>query len=183
MAYNTGFNAAKGDVVLINSSECIHAGDIIGYVFSHLESNMYLNFSAFMGDTPTNIKLNKINWVGNIDEQIRDIISLAFKREWGCHSTIGNFIPYCAAINRKDLETLSGYDERFVEGIGFDDYDFTDRIYNLGLNTIAVDYPFCIHQYHPTTVYSNSINLDLLWYLRNNFPKRIKPEKNKIYVR
>jgi len=38
--------------------------------------------------------------------------------------------PYCAAIRREDMEQLSGYDERFIDGIGYDDYDFIDRVRN-----------------------------------------------------
>ena len=184
IAYNTGFNAAVNDAILINSAECIHLGDILGYVFSRLNPKEYLNFSAYMSDNQLNDKINNLNWKDELT--IRDVassIDMTTITKWGCHSKIGNYIPYCAAINREDMETLSGYDERFAAGIGFDDYDFTDRIYNLGLNMIAVDIPFCIHQYHTPTNYINNINIDFLWYLRKSSPHRIKPTMNKVYVR
>jgi len=93
---------------------------------------------------------------------------------WGIHSMVGNFIPYCAAISKDNMDTLGGYDLRFVEGVGFDDYDFTHRINNLGLKRICIDNPFCFHQWHTPTEYPNTKNRDLLNYLNIHDPKRIK---------
>jgi glycosyltransferase involved in cell wall biosynthesis len=158
IAYNTGFNIATGDIIILNSSEVVHVGDITGYVKKNFKNKTYMAFSARMEN------INGSWW-------------------WGVHSSIGNFIPYCAAIGRKDLEKLNGYDERFANSMGFDDYDFTRRIYNLGLKMICVDDPYCKHQYHEPTKYTNTINKDLLSYLDKYFPERIKSEENKIYVR
>ena len=37
-----------------------------------------------------------------------------------------------------------------LDGIGFDDYDFTHRVNNLGLNMKCIDNPYVIHQWHQT---------------------------------
>ena len=162
-SYNTGFNAVTGDTIMINSSECVHTGDVIGYVFDQFQPNDYMVFAAYMGDEYTSpIVVND-------------------KTKYGVHSSIGNFIPYCAVISRANMEQLSGYDERFSKGVGFDDYDFQDRVYNLGLNMSVVDHPFVFHQWHPPTNYINTINKDLLFKLREDAPKRIKAIGNKIY--
>jgi glycosyltransferase involved in cell wall biosynthesis len=158
IAYNTGFNAATGDLIMLNSSEVIHVGDVIGYVFDHFKDNMFICFSTLMKNA------DGTSW-------------------WGTHSSIGNFMTYCAVLSRKNMETLSGYDERYQFSMGFDDYDFTRRVYHLGLGMICIDKPYCIHQYHEPTKYTNEINKDLLSYLDKNFPKRIKAEENKIYIR
>jgi glycosyltransferase involved in cell wall biosynthesis len=155
IAYNTGFGIATGDVIMLNSSEVTHHGNVIGYVFENFKAGMFMSFAARMSD-PSG------GW-------------------WGVHSTIGNFIPYCAVISRKDMELLSGYDERFAKGIGFDDYDFTHRVRNLGLKMICVDDPFVVHQYHEPTKYINTINKDLLDYLNTNYLCRIKAPENKVY--
>jgi len=174
VAYNTGFKAATGDVIMINSSECVHIGNVIKYVFDNLKSKMYLCFSCYIGKE--GINFNGIDWDDlNITDRLIERIS-PINNWWGVNSTMGNFIPYCGVLNKEDMDILGGYDERFAEGIGYDDYDFTDRIYNLKLKMINVDDPFVVHQWHKPTEYLNTINLDFLNYLRINFPDRIKAE-------
>ena len=48
IAYNVGFKEATGDVIMINSSECVHIGDVIGYTFANFEPDNYFAFSACM---------------------------------------------------------------------------------------------------------------------------------------
>lgn len=156
IAYNTGFRAATGDVIMINSSECVHIGDVIRYVFENFKENDYFAFSAYM------MGQNEI------------LTNPTFKNFWGVHSTVGNFIPYCGVISKRNMDLLGGYDERFVKGIGFDDYDFTHRVNNLKLNMRCIDNPYIIHQWHKPTEYKNTINYDLLMELNKNFPDRIK---------
>jgi hypothetical protein len=79
------------------------------------------------------------------------------------------------------METLSGYDERFSMGIGFEDSDLCVRILNLGLEVILVDNPFCVHQRHPPTVYNDDKNPALFQLLQQTAPKRIKVTTNKTY--
>lgn len=162
-AYNTGFLYSTGDAIMINSSECYHVGNIIEYVFNKFATNDYLVFAAYM------------------EEKDCIYIIRNDKTKYGVHSSIGNFIPYCAVISRDNMEKLSGYDERFGRGVGFDDYDFQDRVANLGLNMYVVDDPFVLHQWHEPTKYINTINHDFLFELRRTHPKRIKAVGNKIY--
>jgi glycosyltransferase involved in cell wall biosynthesis len=171
IAYNAGFKAATGDVIMLNGSECIHAGDITGYVFKNMKEKTYLAFSTYMAKEKDSFK--DIDWNNNTEQQIRERIKPQ-SSFWGVHSSIGNSIPYCGVINREDLDILGGYDERFAGGIGYDDYDFTERIYNLGLKMPIIDEPFVIHQWHKPVEYSNDINIDLLNYLHIHFPNRIK---------
>jgi glycosyltransferase involved in cell wall biosynthesis len=156
VAYNAGFKEATGDVIMINSSECIHVGDVTGYIFENFKENDYFSFSTYMMN------------------QNEDLNKPKFKNFWGVHSSVGNFIPYCGVISKKNMDLLGGYDERFAKGIGFDDYDFTHRVKNLKLNMKCIDDPYVIHQWHSPTKYPNTLNYDLLMYLNKNFPDRIK---------
>ena len=165
VAYNVGFSEASGNVIMINSSECVHIGDIIGYVFKNFEPNDYIAFSAFMGMPNMNVEFNDPDFIAKGEE---------VGAWWGVHSTIKNLIPYCGVISKENMDRLGGYDMRFASGIGWDDYDFTHRVKNLGLNTKIVDKPFCFHQYHDPTVYHNYNNLHLLEYLNITEPNRIK---------
>ena len=184
-AYNTGFNAVNGDVVLINCAESFHAGNIIKYIFNNLDTKSYMSFSTYCVDNDLNEIINNIDW--NNSDVINKIDNFkhikSFTNYWGSHSSNYTLIPYCAAINREDIEILSGYDERFMDGIGYDDYDLVYRINHLKLKTELIDKPYCIHQFHMPTTYSNTINLDFLHYLENNYPNRIKADMNKIYIK
>lgn len=156
IAYNIGLKAATGDVIMINSSECIHVGNVTRYIFENFKENDYFAFSTYM--------------MG----QHEILTNPTFKNFWGVHSTVGNFIPYCGVISKQNMDLLGGYDERFAWGIGFDDYDFTNRVNNLGLNMKCIDDPYVIHQWHKPTKYTNKYNYNLLMELNKNFPNRIK---------
>lgn len=171
-AYNVGFAYATGDVILINSSECMHIGNVIEYVFDNMHTDRYITFSAYQGDE----YLNRILSILPLEDIPRCLGKM--NNGWHLHSSLYNIIPYCAAISAKSMAKLGGYDERFCEGIGFDDYDFTDRIYNLGLQTRIVDDPFVVHQWHPPTKYSNDKNYKMLMKIREEEPDRIKAKIN-----
>jgi GT2 family glycosyltransferase len=181
VAYNTGFKAAKGDGILINSSECVHMGAIIEYAFYYLEHKNYISFSAYEAREEETKKLCDFDWETPIVTNKLFEIFEPFNHWWRSHPTNVTLIPYCAAIRREDMEQLNGYDERFIDGIGFDDYDFVDRVKNLGLKTTLVDDPFCVHQHHKPTEYTNTKNLDLWQRLAKEHPKRIRAEQNIVY--
>lgn len=168
VAYNQGFSVALGETIIINSSECVHIGNVIGYVYKNWESNLYMAFATLMGTKEMNIRDYKYD-PNSFLNQVKE-----HKTWWSIHSEIKNFIPYCAVISRKNMHILGGYDERFRRGIGYDDYDFTHRVRNLGLKMICIDNPFVFHQWHKPTDYPNTINLDLLNRLNKEEPNRIK---------
>ncbi len=181
IAYNVGFSAVKGDVILINCAEGFHAGNIIDYVFKNFKEKSYMSFSTYAGNIKTTEVLTNWGINENEDSFINKIKPLS--NEWHSHSTNYTLIPYCAAINTEDMETLSGYDERFVNGIGYDDYEFIDRVKNLRLELSLIDTPFCIHQWHTPVVYANKSNLEFLKAVRKSDPYRVKAKMNKIYVK
>lgn len=175
---NTGFRYTSGNMIMLNSSECMHIGNVVEYVFRNFKSNYYMAFSALMGAKDMNI--DELSW-DKPKKFMKQVAKFNSKYElpsqrtwWGVHSTVGNYIAYCSVISKKNLDILGGYDERFVSGVGYDDYDFTHRVKNLGLNMVCVDKPFVFHQWHKPTDYPNTKNLELLKMLNEKFPKRIK---------
>ena len=100
---------------------------------------------------------------------------------WHSHSRHYTLIPYCAAISKEDMDVLGGYDERFVKGVGYDDYEFIDRVKNLGLKTQLIDNPCVVHQWHPTLNLDDT-NLELLQNMRTTNPDRIRPPENTHYI-
>jgi hypothetical protein len=182
IAYNTGFSAAKGDVIMINSVDTIHAGDVIGHVFNNFDLNCYFSYATAWSSIEFTESLINREWSDDFREDILKRFDPSILG-WRVHGSIGTYIPFCGVINSSDLDKLNGYDERFTGGIGYDDHDFEDRVYNLGLNMQIINEPFCIHQDHPIIEYSNTRNIDLLTDLRAGYPKRIKADCNKYYKR
>lgn len=186
IAYNIGFKNATGDIVLINSAECLHVGYILNYVINHLTAENYISFATYEGNAGLTYHFCKVKWdkLTVLDDLMK--ILIPFNNNWQSRTRkrkeLETYIPFCAAIYKSNMIKLSGYDERFVDGIGYDDYDFTDRIQNLGLEREIIDEPFVVHQWHPPTVYSNEINLNLLKRLRIIYPERTKAVENKVYL-
>lgn len=181
-AYNVGFNQVRGDIVLLNSSDCLHAGDILGFVRDNMQPKTYFSFATLAAMPELTEYFSVVQW----DETtiFNATKMYAFQNGWWrCHSTNRILIPFCAAINREDLEAISGYDERFTLGIGYDDCDFIDRVANLGVNMLLLDTPFCIHQHHELVQYTNDINKVLLDRLVLEEPHRVKAPNNHFYVR
>lgn len=172
IAYNTGFKAATGNAVMLNSSECLHLGNVIDYTFKYFSQEFYMCFSAYMARQENSF--SGFDW-GKAEVERRLFWNIApLDYWWGTNSMIGNFIPYCAVISKENIDKLGGYDERFAGGVGFDDYDFIHRIKNLKLKMVPVNYPFVVHQWHKPTDYPNTRNLEMLNYLNLKFPDRIK---------
>lgn len=186
IACNTALNYAQGNVLLLNNADCLHLGNIIEYVFNNFKLNTYLTFSAYRGWSLPEGIFDNLDWDNDLDSVLR-LIGHNDKDSWHFHSILSpklkeySFLPYSAAISRKNMETLSGYDERFSMGIGFEDSDLCVRILNLGLEVILVDNPFCVHQRHPPTVYNDDKNPALFQLLQQTAPKRIKVTTNKTY--
>ena len=85
---------------------------------------------------------------------------------WYNHSIYNpNAFHFTSAITMKDLEELGGFDERYADGIGYDDMDLIARIRRKGMSVEIVDDPYVIHQAHTPTDYTN--NQDLLTRNRN----------------
>lgn len=185
IAYNTGFKSAKGDIIIINSAECFHVGYVLSYVASNLTPEKYFSFATYEGDKRLTWQFNRLKWDNlEVFDDLKKTLG-SMPNNWQVKIRHDKFketyIPFCGAIHRENMIKLSGYDERFVHGIGYDDYDFTDRILNLGLKRQVIDKPFVVHQWHPPTVYSNKLNIELLEFLRKHYPERIKATENKIY--
>jgi GT2 family glycosyltransferase len=184
IAYNTGFDYAQGDVIFLNGADCVHMGDMIGYVFANMKKDSYLNFSAYRGSEGHNAIFRSFDWCPSELVRLKKSFNTGLPNNWHIHSEFfPAMIPFCAAITKKSLEALNGFDERFAEGIGYEDSDFEVRLKNLGLDLRQIDEPYCLHQKHPLTQYPNNLNRELYERLQKDEPDRIKAIHNKIYVR
>jgi GT2 family glycosyltransferase len=151
--FNVGIKQAKGEIVVIQNAECLHFSDILADVRDRLVKGTYRVYSCFsLGKSETE-KL----WSG---DRLSEILSSGYdfglgggrtdgEEGWYNHSVYRPMpFHFCAAIFRDDLARIGGFDERYAQGIGFDDYEFLHHIRKAGLQVVCVDEKVVIHQWH-----------------------------------
>lgn len=150
--FNIGFEAVKGDKVIIQNPECYHFGAILAYVDAHLKENEYLSFGCFSLDKTTTNSEELLFDKENIEKLISENDKTFVKNGdlgWYNHS---KFRPeayhFCAAMTKQDLYDLGGFDERYAKGVGYDDDDFIWRIRQKKMNIKFVDDVIVLHQNH-----------------------------------
>lgn len=139
--YNIGFKLCTSDITIISNPECYLYSDIIKYTKENLGTNDYFSYSCF--STGKDTDLANFNAFNNIGVETDGAIG------WYNHS---KFRPqgshYTSAIHTDQLLKIGGMDERYANGIAWDDYGFQKRIKANGLNFKIVDDVVVIHQYH-----------------------------------
>lgn len=153
--YNIGFNSSVGDIIIIQNPECLHGGDILTFVDNNITENNYISFSTYALTKAQTSLINGVN--SNIINQVLNIsnptINSSFytleKPGWYNHS---KYRPvgyhFCSAIHRNNLKKLNGFDERFKDGISYDDDEFLFRLRKLNLNISINDNLSVFHQFH-----------------------------------
>lgn len=150
--FNIGFEAVKGDKIIIQNPECYHFGAVLEYVNAHLKENEYLSFGCFSMD-----KLNTDDDALFFDQ--KNIFKLiennnrSFSTDgdlgWYNHS---KFRPeafhFCVALMSTDLFDLGGFDERYAKGVGYDDDELIWRIKNKKMQIKFIDDQIVLHQNH-----------------------------------
>ena len=167
IVYNTAFSFCSGDVVIIQNPECLHVGELIQSVADNIDDSKYLSYACY------NAGEHLVDRLHSAQDKKDFILSLPqdFNPEkdtitWYNHSKYRKTdFHFTTAITRKNLESLSGFDERFKQGMEFDDDDFKRRVIRKGLEIVNIDDPFSVHQHH-TSTYSGAIvnQRYLTWY-------------------
>lgn len=153
--YNKGFREANGKMVVIQNPECIHIGDLLGYLKHNLKQKEYLAFSAYncTSEERTVEILNDIRLIN--DEEYTKKNNTC----WYNHPTVRPVhYHFCAAMLNDNLKMLGGFSEEYAEGAWFDDNEILLSIsHNLRLEikTISPDFGFVIHQWHARDAESN----------------------------
>jgi len=148
MAFNMGFKFAisgGADIILMQHAECYHVGDVISKATTVTNRN-YISFGCYSIDEETTFSEHDIfKVIRNNDNRARKDGENAWynhpmKRPVGYH--------FCSAITVDNLKRLNGFDERFKDGIAYDDDDFISRVKLLPLRVDITDTPFVVHQWH-----------------------------------
>lgn len=141
--FNFGFVEAmknNPDAVIIQNAECYHKGNIVGYVKKHLTGQNYLSFAAYSLGLGEDIDIKKLNPAGAVANG---------DSAWYNHSVYRpEALHFCCAITRNNLCKINGFDERFADGLGYEDNYLIHQVRMLGLKIQIIDIPFVFHQYH-----------------------------------
>ena len=151
--YNYGFIEAikeGADIIIIQSAECYHVGDVISYAGENCKKDNYIAFGCFRLDKETTFKEHNIdklskenNFMVNSDNGGNG------QNAWWNHPVYSRLPQYWgAAITAENLRKINGIDERFAYGYAFEDGCFLKQIENLGLRIDITDYPYVVHQWH-----------------------------------
>jgi GT2 family glycosyltransferase len=143
-AFNFGFNIAlerKPDIIIIQNPECYHNGDILGYA-KKVTDETYLSFACYSQGEGEAIGSVIYNRGATFDGE----------SAWYNHPVYRPvYYHFCSAITAKNLIKINGFDERFADGVGYDDNYLVHQIQCLGLHIELVTDPIVIHQWHART--------------------------------
>lgn len=151
VAYNTGFAKAidlGADIVMIQNAECAHMGDVISNAVKNVDGSNYITYACLsLNESDTD---NELIWY-KIAGETEFGATTNGETAWYNHSAIRPMgYHFCSAISVENLKKINGFDERFSDGIAFDDDYLKHRILTLGLDIYICDAPFVVHQYHET---------------------------------
>ena len=163
--YNVGVRESSGDIIVLSSPETFHTASIFetSNNFENLDNNSYLLFSVFCLTDQEIIKqiVEEKDYMMGI--KVFDIIKPKFYKNlgengyswnnnygsWYTHSQYRpSGLNFFSAITRDRFYEISGFDERFRGGTGFDDDEFRDRLMKCGVKFIYIDSGMGIHINH-----------------------------------
>ena len=143
IAWNMGMRQATGDVILLQSPECYHVGDVLAYALNNIKPNLYLSFGCYSINKVETEELRK----GKFPVLVNALVD--GHTGWYNHT---KYRPcayhFCSAILRNDLDIIGGFDERYAYGVAFDDDEFIRVIRYIGMDVKIIDSPYVIHQFH-----------------------------------
>lgn len=184
---NVGVRESEGDVIVLSSPEIVHTKSIfdVSDNFVELTGQNYLQFSVFCV-TDNNIRSILMDTLLGFDSKLNIIdgqrrnfyFDLGFRGysyatplgAWYTHSKLKNScFNFLSACSRNTYYELGGFNEEFVNGTGYDDTDFKDRILAyVDNNVIWYDSCEAIHIDHPAVSKDNNTNLALYNKLKGN---------------
>ena len=155
-SFNVGFHQAmknNSEVIIFQGAEMYHYGNILSRTKT-ITDKEYLTFGCYSlseNETPESFTIKN------------KCMTFDGESAWYNHSIYRPVAyPFCAALTKENIKKLNGFDERFIQGCGFEDNYFLHQTKSLGLKTIIVDDTVVLHQWH-----------------KHNFPEQAAWNRNK----
>jgi GT2 family glycosyltransferase len=180
VAYNIGIDRAAGSIVVIQSPECLHCSDILTHAATN-DLRSYYSYSCYgVGrENYDSIKqhlsdvdhLDKIDYYRQLGVKLAPMLRMektgsnTVADESGCWFNHPLYKPcaynFVAAISRRYLDQLGGFDERLANGIAYDDDDFLRRVRQVGIPVLIVppENAWCLHQPHARPTETDFVKL------------------------
>lgn len=151
--FNIGLREAKGDIIVLQNPECLHAHDVLSYFVENIDDSVYMSASAYGLNPQLTNELPQYLESNTLEDLLQSLPQRAYiggtALGWYNHSKYRPVhFHFCSAMTRLNMAKLNGFDERFAYGIGYDDDEIIVRIKILGLKLVVVDSVSVIHQYH-----------------------------------
>jgi glycosyltransferase involved in cell wall biosynthesis len=147
--FNIGLDRARGDIIILQNAECFHRDNILEHARIHVDDYRYLTYGCFaLGEKST-----RALWsTGFVSETVASMITpnvINGRTGWFNHSVYRpNAFHFTAAMTRKSMDSLQGFDTRYARGVTYDDDEFLFRVRRMGLIVDIVDDCVVIHQWH-----------------------------------
>ena len=156
--YNIAAQKASGDILVIQNPECCYVqNDLLEYVKNNITDTDYFAFSCF--NITTKLMTDRLKSIIDKNELNSTLLARIHRKcEWYQHSVYRpRALHFTSAIMKKNYEKMGGFDERYGNGIDYDDLEFFQRI-KLFLNVKIIDDYNVIHLYHEKFRYMCDIN-------------------------
>ena len=159
-SYNKAWKASKGQILLIQSPECMHVGDVLTHAFANIVPGLYYSYAAYPalpGATNTLLSLTTLD-TPSILQAVGELQPYSSTGDdgpgWYNHPSYRpSFYHFCGAMHRQDMEDLNGFDERYAGGVAYDDDEFVLRIQRKGMRHEIPLTPMIIHLAHKKFIY------------------------------
>jgi GT2 family glycosyltransferase len=142
--FNIGIRAAKGDIIALQTPECVHmSADILNYFREKVTEDNYLISHCCL--SLTGISYQYPTFPSFEDAAVAFAMANQQQICWSDRK-----YHFLSAMSRTNMEKLGGFDETFADGYAYDDDEFLFRAEESGLDVrfIGIEHGFVIHQLH-----------------------------------
>jgi len=177
---NVGVRHSDGEIIVLSSPEIFHTRSMFDCSnnFELLNDSTYIQFSVFcVTDKDINSFLltstidfkSKADFVNELNVEFYNNLGVGgytYANKTGVWYTHGQLKNSCynflSACSKNTYYSLSGFNELFVNGTGYDDAEFRDRILkHVNNNVVWYDDFVAIHINHPSVSGDNNSNVEL----------------------
>jgi glycosyltransferase involved in cell wall biosynthesis len=153
IAINTAVKESIGEFIIISCAEVFHLNNCIDLLSEPL-TDKNITIPLFVKDDDKTVLSNLLNQ-NNIDEKIYSNLT-----------NLNSKLPFLMGITRTQFDRIKGYDEKYSDGIGFDDNDFVDRLLKDNCKFVPTEAK-CIHLYHQHLFFKDLSDEEKVRWLRN----------------
>jgi glycosyltransferase involved in cell wall biosynthesis len=149
--FNMGIKQAQGDIVCLQTPECVHVdGDLLGYFRDHVTNQNYLTTSCLTSLTEIPSRYPQFSLLATLDgiemnQGISNLIRIARHKCWA-----GRKYHFLSAMTKSNMDQLGGFDETYADGYAYDDDEFLFRAEESGLDVQLLPpiVGYVVHQWH-----------------------------------